>query len=73
MLTERMEIRNMITLCILGIIFLVFVFALVALAGGFLVIFIDPIIAVLIIWLCVKLIDTVEDLTMVCRNNGGGY
>ena len=48
MLIERKEIRSMITLCILGNILLAFVFALVTFAGGILVMFIDPIIAVLV-------------------------
>ena len=46
----------MITLLVLGIIVLAFIFALVTLAGGLLVVFIDPIIAILIIVLVVKLI-----------------
>ena len=51
---ERSDL--MITLLVLGIIVLAFIFALVTLAGGLLVVFIDPIIAILIIVLVVKLI-----------------
>ena len=50
----------MITLCILGIILLVVALAAVTIAGGVLVMFIDPIIAVLIIWLCIKLIKWIK-------------
>lgn len=60
MLIERKEIRSMITLCILGIILLVVALAAVTIAGGVLVMFIDPIIAVLIIWLCIKLIKWIK-------------
>ena len=50
----------MITLTIIGIIVLVIIFTVICLAGGFVVIFLDPIIAVLLIWLVVKLIKRIK-------------
>lgn len=50
----------MITLTVIGIIVLGFIFGIMATLGGILVIFIDPIIAVIMIWLIIKLIKWIK-------------
>lgn len=52
----------MITLAVLGIFILIILLAIVTLFGGFLIAFLDPIIAILIIWLVVKLIQLIKEL-----------
>ena len=51
----------MITLTVIGVVILAILIAIVSLVGGVVVVFLDPIIAILIIWLVGKIIKMVKE------------